>query len=383
MSNKNIAFLTTDFLGNRSYSINYHLLISIRNLLEIMDCEQVTIITCSINSKSQRSLLEILVENDIEIPVEKIKCEQLDYRNVADNGMVLSTYDVVFTEMYVWYDSIHAAKALNPNLMIVTWVHSLLRQEYICNRHAKWIEYELFVNMQEKLIGISDRVIFDSNYDKELANRFYNCESKSVVIYPIPDSANSPSTKVVSSLPKNPLRLVYAGRWEYRKGVENLIRAFFKCHSEYNMHLTLLSDTNFLKNYKDLIINPVVLRMFECLNEKGALTIVSWKNSRQEYINFLKSKADVVIIPSLYDPFNIIVYDCIMNGIRVVMSNFCGVTELINDSMLVERINPYDSIDIVNGILKISSRGIDKNPSPVSYNSDDAKNDLIRIYKQL
>lgn len=382
MKNKSISFLTTDFLGNRSYSINYHLLISIRNLLEIIDCERLTIITCSINSKSQRSFWEILTENDIEIPIERVKCEQLDYRDVAGNSIVLSAYDVVFTEMYVWYDSIYAAKTLNPNLKIVTWIHSLLRQEYICNRHSKWIGFELFVNMQEKLIDISDRVIFDSIYDKDLANRFYNCESKSVVIYPIPDSANCPTEMAGSSHGDN-LRLVYAGRWEYRKGVENLIRTFFKCHSEHNMHLTILSDTNFLKNYKDLIVNPVVLRMFECLNEKGAITIMPWKNSRQDYINFLKSKADIVIIPSLYDPFNIIVYDCIMNEIPVVVSNFCGVTELINDNMMVERVNPYDPIDIVNGILKIKNRGKGIRPFIIAYNRDNAKNDLIELYKQL
>jgi len=383
MENKKIAFLTTDLLGERSYSINYHLLLSIRNLLFIMEDEQLTIFTCNINSKVQRSFIEIIAENDIDIPFNRLECKSLDYKDYNSNGQILSQYDVLFTEMYVWCDTISIAKDLNPALKVVTWIHSLLRQEYICNRHAKWIEYDLYVNMQERLIMLSDRVVFDSNYDKDLAMRFYNMGDKFVTIYPVPNQANLSHRNYVKEN-KTTIRLMYAGRWEYRKGIENLVPAIFKCFTEKGMTLTILSDANFLSNYKDLFVSPVVLRMFECLMEKGTIKIIPWKNSRADYIEYMKDNADIVVIPSLYDPFNIVVYDCINNAIPVVVSNFCGVTELLNDDMLVERINPYDAESIVEGINRIMTKmKYHQESTQFLYNNDNAKNDLVKLYQQL
>lgn len=384
MRNKNIAFLTTDLLGDRSYSINYHLLLSIRNLQEVIGDGIVTIYTCNINSKAQRSLREVVIENSVDIPLANIDCKTIDYHNISDNGRLLSCYDVVFTEMYVWADSIEVAKAIKPQIKVVTWIHSLLREEYICNRHSKWVEYDLYVAMQEKLISISDKVIFDSYFDENIASRLYGCNGKSEVIYPVPDPIKLENIEF-SPYDPNHIRLMFAGRWEYRKGIEMLIRAFFKCYTEGNMSLTILSDANFLANYKMMIVNPVILRMFECLIEKKAIVLLPWVNSREEYIRAIRKNADIMILPSMYDPFNIIAYDCIINCIPILISNYCGVTELLDDEMMIEKINPYNAMEIVEGVNKMKkkigfAKIIDKS---ISYSPLNAQKDIVRLYKQL
>ena len=54
-------------------------------------------------------------------------------------------------------------------------------------------------------------------------------------------------------------------------------------------------------------------------------------------------------------------YDCINNNIPLVISNFCGITELITEEMLVEKVNPFNHISIFEGVTKIVDR-IRKNP---------------------
>ena len=86
-----IAFLTTDLLGERSYSINYHLLFFSRCLLENYKDVRIIVFTSEINSKNQNSLTQILIQNDIDVPTERIEvctCNYRDYLIIGDRKLL-------------------------------------------------------------------------------------------------------------------------------------------------------------------------------------------------------------------------------------------------------------------------------------------------------
>ncbi len=167
--------------------------------------------------------------------------------------------------------------------------------------------------------------------------------------------------------------------------MEYLIRAFFKLYSEDpSVKLTMLSDMNYIDNFESVFYDNTVTHMFKCLLEKGVINLAPWINKRTEYIDFVKREATVVVLPSLYDPFNIIAYDCAVNSIPMVLSNFCGVTEIINDFSKIERINPFDSTQIYHSMKKLIESSCDTEDFDInkcSYNLNDFQRDLIKLFK--
>lgn len=377
---KKIAFLTTDLLGNRAFSINSHLLLMLYVLRDILRDMHVYILSSNINSKPVFSFSQVREQHSIPVPSFDMEVMVVDYRNVDEAARILSLCDTVFSEMYIWAPAILEAKRINPRITVFYWIHSLLAEEMICNRHSKWIDYSLFEKMQKDLITIADKIVLDSHYDCDLCDRFYNSQAKSSIIYPVPLphlSKCKPHYKEKT--------IFYTGRWEYRKGMEYLIRAFFKLYSEDpSVKLTMLSDMNYIENYESVFYDNTVTHMFKCLLEKGVINLAPWINKRTEYIDFVKREATVVVLPSLYDPFNIIAYDCAVNSIPMVLSNFCGVTEIINDFSKIERINPFDSTQIYHSMKKLIESSCDTEDFDInkcSYNLNDFQRDLIKVFK--
>lgn len=375
---KKIAFLTTDLLGNRAFSINFHLLLMLYVLRDILRDMHVYIISSNINSEPVFSFTQVREQHTIPVPSFDMEVMVVDYRNVDEAARILSSCDTVFSEMYIWAPAILEAKKMNPNIKVLYWIHSLLVEEMICNRHSKWIGYNLFEKMQNDLINVADKIVLDSRYDCDLCDRFYNSHAKSSIIYPVPLPYLSKC-----KLHNTEKTIFYTGRWEYRKGMEYLIRAFFKLYTEDpSVKLIMLSDMNYIDNFESVFYDNTVAHMFKWLMEKGVITLSPWINMRTEYIDFVKREATVVVLPSLYDPFNIIAYDCAVNSIPMVLSNFCGVTEIINDFSKIERINPFDSTQIYHSMKKLIESSYDTEDSDIkkcSYNINDFQRDLTKV----
>ena len=359
-----IACLTSDLLGGSSFSINYNMMLIISGILENFDIQCIDIFTHNINDGSDCSFTEIQNDFEVFLPKDRIRIfkeDAVDYLNSADR---VASYSVLFVQMYVWSEAVERAKQLNPDLKVISWIHSLLCQEYIANMQRKWIGYDNFLDMQKRLLDQADMVITDSQFDNVNAKRFHNnIIKKSKVIYPvssiIPVKENFCDVSGIKET--SSIKLLYSGRWEYRKGVEQLIECFFRCYTEFGMKLDILSDSNYLEDYENIFQSPSVKRKFESLCSCGAVRMIRWKRSRTEYIEYVKNNCDIAVIPSLYDPFNIIAYDCFCLGKPMVLSRFCGVEELISDECdSVVKVNPFDVDDLYSGILELSHRIINQ-----------------------
>ena len=135
------------------------------------------------------------------------------------------------------------------------------------------------------------------------------------------------------------------------RSIEQLVDSFFHCHTQYGMELHILSDYLYMENFDRLFLSPDNAVKFKSLLDRGAISLTGWKRDRVEYISFICEQCDTLVVPSLYDPFNIITYDAIQMGVPVVLSRFCGVNELLpEDCGRVVRTNPYDAYDLFKSI---------------------------------
>ena len=112
-----------------------------------------------------------------------------------------------------------------------------------------------------------------------------------------------------------------------------------------------IRDSLYMENFDRLFLSPDNAVKFKSLLDRGAISLTGWKRDRVEYISFICEQCDTLVVPSLYDPFNIITYDAIQMGVPVVLSRFCGVNELLpEDCGRGVRTNPYDAYDLFKSI---------------------------------
>lgn len=385
MKNISIACLTADLLGGRSFSINYHLVSVVKGIFDNDDISEIKIFSTSINDTCQNSFQEILCDFDIHLPNGCVSIYELDAKDPFAAAGVLVGFDVILCEMFVWSDAIREAQKLKGDLKVIYCIHSVLLQELIANAQNKWVGFNLFHFQQKELIDMADYLIFDSNLDKEYASRFFNdVEKRSFIVYPVPDPASYGNMKIsVSHREKRKIRLLYAGRWEYRKGIEQLVECFFRLYAEYGMQLIVLSDYDKMANYEHIFLSPDNSVRFHSLLEVGAISMHRWKRNRLDYLTFMKEYADIVVVPSLYDPFNIIAYDTVQMGIPTVLSKFCGVGELLDKhTEHVMTMNPYDVSDLFGCICKMKTMLQEKRDfctNSISYGIQDVAADYNKI----
>jgi len=384
-----IACLTSDLLGGRSFSINYHLLLMIRGLIDNFDVFGIYIYNFKINDTIQYSFNNIQKDFNIYLPTDKVRVIEVDKMENIEISRNLAKYEIVYSHLYIWSDALLNAKRINSNLKIVSTIHSIVMMEYITNKQRKWIGFDNFLRLQKITLAISDHIIFVSKYEKENARRLHGDIIKnSTYYYPVPEIntvKNRINTYKISKY--SDLKLLFSGRWEYRKGIEQLIDCYFQCYAKYKMKLEILSDYNYLENYYNLFRSPVVKDKYTCLIACGAIQMIKWKRSREEYLEFLQQENSIAIVPSLYDPFNITAFDCITLGTPLVLSRFCGIEELVPDSCdLIYKVNSYDPESIYEGIMTISNRLLQSNflkMERLNYTVKDSISVLVKVLNEI
>ena len=278
-NNVSVACLTADLLGGRSFSINYHLFTVINAICENISISSIHLYTTSINDFSSGSLQEIQADFHIHFPCSRIHVHEMDSRDISLAGKALSGFDLLVCEMFVWSDSIKYARSMNSGVKVIYCVHSILQQEWIANAQNKWVGFEHFHRLQRELVAVADHLVFDSCMDREYASRFFpDILHRSSVIYPIPvPICGFDRTWDVTRVSFPKFRLLYAGRWEYRKGIEQLVDSFFHCHTQYGMELHILSDYLYMENFDRLFLSPDNAVKFKSLLDRGAISLTGWQ----------------------------------------------------------------------------------------------------------
>lgn len=116
------------------------------------------------------------------------------------------------------------------------------------------------------------------------------------------------------SLMSKPLQLLFVGRLEKVKGVDVLIKAL----KNIDAHLTIVGEGTL----KDELVRLAV--------ELGINDRIKWLG-RMENTDVLQvmSKAQVLVLPSLEEPYGVVLIEALSQGCRVVASYVGGVPEII------------------------------------------------------
>jgi glycogen synthase len=221
----------------------------------------------------------------------------------------------------LWYvaEAIQSATA-TP---IVYHVHSVDRAEYEIGAEPNpWLAHS---HAQDQAIAASDRLIALTRSEAALLGRYYPeaGERIRVVGNGIDDSAGARAAAFRHSRP-GPALVLYSGRLVERKGIRELLQAIPEV-------LEAVPDTRFV-----LAGGPPPLTGAEVAGQwlgpehapyRDRILFTGWLSPRDVYRWY--AAADVLAVPSRYEPFGMVVLEGMLHGLPVVAAEVGGPADII------------------------------------------------------
>lgn len=130
--------------------------------------------------------------------------------------------------------------------------------------------------------------------------------------------------------------VLFVGRFNKVKGIEYLIEGWNNVKNKRGGLLHLVGNGDLIEKIdipKDVIIHPF---------------------SNQEYLSNLALKCKAFILPSIFEPWGVVVHEFAAAGLPLIVSDVCGSSpHLLINNFNGYTIKPYSAEDIKNAITKI------------------------------
>lgn len=216
-------------------------------------------------------------------------------------------------------------------------------------------EYQMRIHeLEERLIGLSDHVIVCSESMKREIQGLFSVTGKISVIPNGVDVSkfdffvDRAAIKEKFCGSKSSKMILFLGRLVYQKGVNVLIGA---------LQIILHSSSRVKEDVKLVIVGegPMRKQLEKDAAYLGVTHHVVFTGYLDDYtVRCLLKAADVVVVPSLYEPFGIVALEAMAAKTPVVASDVGGLSELISDGEGV-KVPPNNSESLARGIIKILS----------------------------
>ncbi len=158
--------------------------------------------------------------------------------------------------------------------------------------------------------------------------------------------------------------ILFVGRLTYQKGVEYLIRAMPKILEKHNVKLVIAGSGDMRNYLEDLSYQ---------LNIRHKVIFLGFVS--KEMLKKLYKSSDIVVIPSLYEPFGIVALEAMASGTPVVVSSVGGLKEIIKHEYNGVWVYPKNPDSIAWGVDRVLS-----DPNFRDYIVKNAKKDVYEKY---
>lgn len=230
---------------------------------------------------------------------------------------------------------------------VVYTLHSLLRAAFDIGREpAHILEYS---DAQEKTIGLARRVIALTHNEAALTSGYYPeaRERIRVVGNGIDDSASARRAARRRGLGEAPL-VLYAGRLVERKGVRELLSAVPQI-------LDGAPDTRFLisggphgRSAQELEREWLPA---ECAPHRERICFTGWLSTEQ--LARCYSEADLLVVPSRYEPFGLVILEGMLYGLPIAAADVGGPGEILEHEQTGLLFPPGDVGALARAVLRL------------------------------
>ncbi len=271
-------------------------------------------------------------------------------------------YDIVYS--HYWLSGL-VGKLIKKNfdIPLIHMYHTIaflkrrmLEEE---KEHRKRLESE------EELAHLSNGLISSSEQEKRNLTDFYRISpSKIKVIYPgvnqelfQPLSGNITLNEIKPK--KKEKILLYVGRIEPVKGLMTIMESLLLLKEKNS---SLFSQLRLVvigggKREDDLPQNREFSRIKRFLEEKNLSKKVAFLGSKKQYeLRKYYSAADVLVVPSLYESFGLVVIEALACGTPVIVSQIGEMITIVKEGINGFSFRPNDPLSLVRSLEHFFSR---------------------------
>jgi glycosyltransferase involved in cell wall biosynthesis len=213
-----------------------------------------------------------------------------------------------------------------PLVVSLHILHSVLREHSLVNGEMDLMKNTSAVALEKEAARVGDRFLVASDYMRKLAISDYGVEPSLVKVIPygIDVNAYALSPAKVRRLRVQLSRgwaktILFAGRFVPQKGIETLIEAFSDIAARTSdVQLVLVGDG---------YLRPRILKRAVAF---GSRCTVMGKIHPMQLRGYL-SAADVVVVPSIFEPFGMIAIEGMAAGAAMILAETGGLAEIGRD----------------------------------------------------
>jgi len=199
---------------------------------------------------------------------------------------------------------------------------------------------------EEWSVAHADRVIVCSAYMREEVSTLFGCDPELVSV--IPNGIDGDDWTTTDSRRRSMRRrfgtplIVYAGRLEAEKGVQTLIDALPAVRRELPDTRTVVVGTGGAE--RDLRARARRRRLGEAVTFTGYVS--------DEDLRAIVAAADVVVVPSLYEPFGFVALEAMALGAPLVVARVGGLAEIVENDRVGRTFVAGDATDLAGLLLE-------------------------------
>jgi len=249
------------------------------------------------------------------------------------------------------------------------------KKQYLLNgNEAEFFEKRLA--LEEEIVKKSDIIISLAESEKNDLKNYYQAQEEKIKV--VPGGINLKYFRQIDrvkarkeiNIEEDAFVLLFVGRLEWRKGIGTLINAASLLRKEIdNLKVIVVGGKIYgkQKNSKDF---KEYQRLAERAKEKKVEDIINFtgrvNNGR---LSFFYSAADILVIPSYYEPFGLVSLEGMACKTPIVASRVGGLATIIQEGVNGLLFEPRNPLDLKKNVLKIfKSKGLAEKLRENAYN---------------
>lgn len=215
------------------------------------------------------------------------------------------------------------------------------------------------------LCSVADRITANTKVEKEQLVRWYGAGSSRIRIVPpgVDVSRFNPIeqryAKKVIGIPPDHRMILFAGRIERLKGIDNLFKAMAllkQNHPEWDWSKICLSVIGGDPSERGLRENEEMARLHALRDELGLQDLIAFLGARdQDSLHFYFSAAEFLVMPSHYESFGMVALEAMACGTPVIVSDVGGLQQLVKHNQTGLRVKVNDPEALAEAMQKLLS----------------------------
>jgi len=219
------------------------------------------------------------------------------------------------------------------NIKVVTSLHN---PDYSCEYNSSW-KFKI-----RKLIDITTGKMINRGFiavSKFVKEDFEKeCKFKNIqVIY---NGIDLEKYEFQKKIIKKIRKILFAGRFEKRKGIMELLKVFQILKKQYPYLELIIAGDGALRNEMEDYI---------CDNHLEGVKLIGYIKNIPSFLG----DGDLFVVPSYYEGFGIVIIEAMAVGIPVIATNVTAIPEIIQDGRNGFLIRPRSVKEIVSGIERV------------------------------